>query len=177
MKEQKEKLPPVSAAEKCMFFEKVFRELKIAPINNQYVCEVKWNGVTWLRKSVSRRFYTLDCSCYQLGKYAIIWKARSSDVLFLMDSDVPYEMFSIAGYDFFIRKKYDDNYVIEHYAWDQATNTYDKITYEKNFIPDNFAENYSPGNKHEWSILHPHHSREVKSVDNEIFYNFITKYV
>ena len=176
MKENKEKLHPVSQAEKCKFFEKIFRELNIAPLNNQYVYEVKWNGLMWLRKAVSRRFYTLECSCYQLGKYAIVWKARSSDVLFLMECDVPYEMFSISGFDFFIRKKCDDSFIIERYTWDKEENVYEKTAYAKGFVPDDFTENYSLGSKHEWNKIRPHKSPEIKSVDNEIFYHFIVKY-
>ncbi len=176
MNEKKEILHPVSDAERCRFFEKIFKELQIAPVDCQYVCAVKKDEYTWLKKPISRKFYTLDCSCYQIGKYAIVWKARSNEVLFLMECEQPFEMFSLDEYDFFIRKTVADSFQIERYTWNESNHAYEKTTYDKGFVPEDFKETHRTGRKHDWSRLRPHRSPDIRSLDNSIYYDFIVKY-
>ena len=81
------KLHPVSEAERCAFFEQLFKNQKIAAVNSNYICRVGMSNGHFYRKDISRRFHNLEITGYQIGEnLVVIWQSRSGKVLFLQQN-------------------------------------------------------------------------------------------
>lgn len=168
-----------SETEKCAFFEKIFKELKIAPVDSDHVAEIKLNECLWYRKNIPFLFSNFHCTAYKFGKYMIVWKGCSDEPIFLMEYEHPYEVFSIEKFDFFIRKKLSDGgFCVERYTWEPSGKNYVMERYANNTIPTDFSskEDKTIRNKPEWLRVYPHKNIETKSVDNTIFYDYIVKF-
>lgn len=168
-----------SEAEKCAFFEKIFREHKIVPVDSYHVEEVKLNERWWYRKNLPYAFSTLNCTAYKFGSYMIVWKSCSAEPIFLMECEQPFEVFSIEKFDFFIRKTLSDGgFCFERWTWEPSDKNYVMEQYANNTIPADFSskEDKTIRNKPEWLRMYPHEDIETKSVDNTIFYDYIVKF-
>lgn len=168
-----------SEAEKCAFFEKIFKEHKIVPVDSQHVDEIKLDGRWWYRKNLPCTFSTLQCTAYKLGKYMIVWKSCSDEPIFLMEYEQPFEVFSIKKFDFFLRKTLSDgSFCFERWTWEPSTKSYVMERYADNTVPADFTpeEEKIVRSEGEWLYLYPHEDIETKSVDNTIFYDYIVKF-
>lgn len=177
----KENLHLISEADKCAFFEKVFREHHIALVNSDAVEEVKWRDPHWFRKAISETFSTLQCVAYQFGHYAIIWKGRSNIPVFLLEYELPFKLFSIGEYDFLLRKSLaDGSFCFERYIWEPSEHAYWVEKYAPEVTPAEFVkvdqDDDHSRREHSWVRMYPHDDEETQSVDNRVFYDFIVKY-
>lgn len=168
-----------SQTEKCAFFEKIFREHKIALVDSHHVSEVRFSGRWWYRKDLTVAFSTLECTAYKIGRCLIVWKGRSDIPIFLMEEETPFEVFSAGKYDFFIRKEISGkDFCFERCKWLPSEQIYIVEQYAAGIIPKDFL----PQNdgiirtQREWLRMYPHEDIETKSVDNTIFYEYIVKF-
>ena len=178
MNKIKEKKYLLSEADKYRFFEKIFKELKIALVDSDHVCRVKYSGHYWLRQCLCRSFLTIECCGYKFGRYAVVWKGLSNIPLFIMEFDCPFDIFSIKEYDFLLRKEIQGLNNFERYTWQPSTGQYLITTFPPEIAPEEFTnirQRHYP-EEHPWCRIFPHKNAEVKSTDNTIFYDFIVKY-
>lgn len=175
-----EKTYLLSKADKCAFFEKVFRELQIALVDSDRVAEVRWNEGLWLKKFLPKRFTTLERTAYCFNRYAVVWQNRSNVPVFMAEFDCPFDLFPAENeYDFFLRKTIDNKVFVERYTWQPSQQNYLVTAFPPDVMPAGFDEiqrqPYKP-KEFSWCRLFPHKNVEVKSVDNTIFYDFIVNY-
>ena len=179
MKEKSEKLYLLSEADKCAFFEKIFKELHIALVDSDRVAEVKWIGYAWLKKLLPKCFSTLERTAYHFGNYAVIWESRSNKPVFITELNCPFELYPADECDFFLCKTINDVSVVERYSWEPSERGYIIKRFADNFIPEEVlqarAQRKAP-KEFSWNRLYPHKNIETKSVDNTIFYDFIVKF-
>lgn len=171
----------ISEADKCAFFEKVFKEHQIALIGDDIVEEVKLKSPFWFRKSLNPKFSTLQCTAYQFGHYAIVWKGRSNIPVFLLEYELPFELFSLGEYNFLLRKTLaDGNYCFERYIWEPSEQAYWVEKYAPTVTPAEFVKLPKDDDiirrERSWVRMYPHEDEETQSKDNSIFYGFIVKY-
>ena len=175
-------LAPISQAEKSQFFEKIFRELHIAPVDSENVHKVAPKDTIWLRQRISRHFANYHCTSYVIGRYVIVWKGYSTEPIFLAELEEPFDIFSLGECNFLLRQFTSDGQCLfTYYCWDKTTGTYQVTEYEPSVEPDEYRRisefKYNrPVVKHQWNRIYPHHDEETQSVDNRIFYDFIVKY-
>lgn len=168
-----------SEADKCAFFEKIFKEHHIVPVDSRHVEEIKISGRYCYRKSLTAAFSTLECTAYQYGRYLIVWKGHSATPIFLMEYEFPFKIYSLGKYDFFLRKETaDGRFCFERYTWKPKEQVYISEQYGVSVVPEDFSfeETRVVHNSNEWLRIYPHKSIETKSVDNTIFYEYIVKY-
>jgi len=170
-----------SEAEKCAFFEKVFKEHKVAMVSADCVVKVSSKYPFWFRQTIDKVFLTDECCGYQIGNFAIVWKGRSNIPLFIAECSQPFELFSCGKYNFLLRKKCaDDTHCFERYIWLPSEECYQVEKYEPDLVPEEFATakrfNKHHGQEHELRRMYPLDDPETKSDDNRIFHDFIAKY-
>ena len=171
---------PFSQAKRDALFEKIFREHRIAPVDSSHVEEIRLENQHWFRRYVGHSFQNYHCIAYKIGSCIIVWESRSEKVIFITESELPFEVFSDHEYDFWLKKRIaDDNFYFEHCEWNKSEGIYYVESYPEGIIPDKFVE---PDKKekrsgcYSWVKMYPHDDVETKSVDNTIFYDFIVKY-
>ncbi len=176
MKKEVKKLHPVSEAERCAFFEQLFKNQKIAAVNSNFMCRVAMCNGFFYRKDISRRFHNLEITGYQIGNDIIIWQSRSDKLLLLQQNNEAIDLFgSKKGYNFFIRRLSKDGILYEKYTYDPKEEAYSVEISTR--VPTDFDEHaVSAGHPHSWVRMFPHEDEETKSTDNTIFYGYIRKY-
>ena len=171
---------PFSQAERDALFEKIFRELRIAPIDSTHVEEVRLENRQWFRRYVGHAFQNYYCVAHKIGKYIIVWKYCSNEVIFIAEYELPFEIFSDKGYNFWMKKQTPNkNFYFEHCEWNDKKGVYYVESYPEGIIPDKFVcTDVTEKNSVSclWNKIHPHEDIETQSIDNSIFYNFIVKY-
>ena len=170
---------PFSQAERDALFEKIFRELRIAPVSSSHVEEVCLHETRWYRRAIDYAFANFDCVCYAIGRFIIVFNAHSEQPIFAVEHEQDFDVFSDQGLDFWLKKHTGYSFYFERYVWTKSEALYYVETYPEETVPDNFVQ--APKNDvapkdHQWIKMYPHEDIETKSVDNSVFYGFIVKY-
>ena len=177
MDKLEERLYSISEADKYAFFEKVFKEKKIALVDGRCVAQIKPCGVFWLKRYLFPYFSNLDCSIYKIDHYAIVWKGYSNVPIFIADIDCPFDILPTDGYDFFLCKNKDGQSCFEHYIWQPSTQQYLVKQLDHAPSPDAYKHiKHSTHREHSWDRIWPHDDVEIASTDNKIFYGFIARF-
>lgn len=166
---------PINEVEKSRFYEKVFKEHKIAIVNSDYVCEVMFENGLWMRRNISRKFYNLEIAIYQINSYLIVFLARSEMPVLLKEFDHPIEISVVSEHDFIIKHVFANEESYERYQWLEKEMKYEVVDCG-NVVPDNYKPIPPRGSDHQWLRVYYRSNSELKSVDNTIFYSFIAKY-
>ncbi len=173
------KLQIFGQAEKSAFFEKLFREKKVAAVASDAVYEIGYNGVLWLRKGLSRVFHTLECTAYQIDNYLIVWKNFSDEPIFMAVSELPFTCVSLGEKDFMLKfETPNKDFFFERCSWQPSKENYEVTPFPIGETPSDLerAVQTPPSTKeHVWNRLFIR-KESIQSYDNTIFYEFIVKW-
>jgi hypothetical protein len=165
-------VPSLNEIEKEQVLKDLYAKHQIAGVSPEMMVKVRKHNQMWQRRTLTRTFYSLDCTGYKIFEFLIIWKNRTSDVLFAKTYDFPFEvMLAPNGQDFTVRVFVPTGTVYEHYT---KTESGFELSVTKDC--ELFSASHREPNPHEWKKVHYHHAPEVRSIDNTVFYGYIERY-
>ena len=170
MKLKKERVLFPNQVEKDEFCRAVFEKTQIAPCNCEFVCQTKVEGANILRIPCHRKFYSSDIVAYQLGIYALIYRAHTDEILFIYENKGNFEIFPWGSDGFYLKRRLGEAFEIESYKLEK--DGWLKTSYPQNVLPKGYEETRRTGRRHEWQIVKPYREG-VKSIDNTIYYGYI----